>query len=220
MIWYSIDIRDNDKFEAFANSLFPEERKRCDQYIRHKNILIHPGVLIKMGIRVYKAIQYPWEYIVTKAASYHCGFDTGFNISEQVNFALPSWIEHGKRAKPCMCNGAANAIKLDMNLFINNLQNNTEKGAFGGLIGQPAPSRSMFKSSQSFVSEGRQIILERRSDSQSRLSAERRSTTIQDGNKSEKNEGLVIQPMRSSEFKAPFQKEQTTAKLAKQPVTV
>lgn len=43
------------------------------------------------------------EFVITYPRGYHAGFNMGFNCAESVNFALDSWIEHGRKAKHCKC---------------------------------------------------------------------------------------------------------------------
>lgn len=43
------------------------------------------------------------EFMVTRAAGYHSGFNFGFNVAEAVNFALPSWFEIAKYVNSCKC---------------------------------------------------------------------------------------------------------------------
>lgn len=70
-------------------------RKIHDENIVHKLILlINPEDLIKHGINVYKAVQNPGELILTLPKAYHCGFSTGFNISEAVNLAVININDH------------------------------------------------------------------------------------------------------------------------------
>ena len=40
--WYSIDTDDNELFEEYAKTLFPEKAKACKEFLRHKMYLIHP----------------------------------------------------------------------------------------------------------------------------------------------------------------------------------
>jgi hypothetical protein len=38
--WYGVDLRDNEKFEDFMNKAFPENSKKCGEFIRHKTTLV------------------------------------------------------------------------------------------------------------------------------------------------------------------------------------
>jgi hypothetical protein len=118
--WYSVDLRDNSKFEAYVRSKFPDEQKECKEFIRHKNTLIHPRNLIQQGIRMRKATHYPGEFMISRASAYHSGFNSGYNLAEAVNFALPSWIEIGKNAGICECQD--DSVKIDMMQFEENLK--------------------------------------------------------------------------------------------------
>ena len=54
--WYSVDLDCNKKFEAFMQENFPEHFKRCGEFIRHKNTLVNPKVLIDHGIKMVKCL--------------------------------------------------------------------------------------------------------------------------------------------------------------------
>ena len=38
--WYGIDLESNEKFEKFLNEQFPENHKKCSEFIRHKTTLV------------------------------------------------------------------------------------------------------------------------------------------------------------------------------------
>lgn len=43
------------------------------------------------------------EIMITFPFGYHAGFNHGFNCAESTNFAMPRWVEYGKRAQQCYC---------------------------------------------------------------------------------------------------------------------
>jgi histone demethylase JARID1 len=87
-IWYGIPHNEKEKMDNYIKREI-SHRKINDENIVHKLILlIDPEDLIKHGINVYKAVQYPGELILTLPKAYHCGFSSGFNISEAVNLAV------------------------------------------------------------------------------------------------------------------------------------
>jgi hypothetical protein len=77
------------------------------------------------GITVHKCIQSPGEFVITKCASYHAGFNMGFNCAEAVNFALNNWIDYGKQCSYCKCSG--DNVKIDIKNYIQNLNQNHKK---------------------------------------------------------------------------------------------
>jgi hypothetical protein len=91
--WYGIDLDCNEKFENFVKNKFPEYFKECPEYLRHKTTLIYPKLLLDNGIKLTKMTHKEGEFMISRAAAYHSGFNSGFNIAEAVNFALPRWLE-------------------------------------------------------------------------------------------------------------------------------
>jgi hypothetical protein len=51
--------------------------------------------------------------VITFPGSYHFGFNTGFNIAESTNFAVPEWIPLGMQADICMCHPHSVRIQMD-----------------------------------------------------------------------------------------------------------
>ncbi|MCO5608093.1 hypothetical protein L7F22_062299 [Adiantum nelumboides] len=63
-----------------------------------KTTMFAPKLLMDHGVPVFKAVQYPGEYIITFPRAYHAGFSHGFNCGEAVNFAMADWFPFGAEA--------------------------------------------------------------------------------------------------------------------------
>ena len=75
-----------------------------------------------------KAVHGPGEFIITKTTGYHCGFNSGFNIAEAVNFALIPWLNNLASAHPCLC--IRDSVRINYMDFKLNLFKNKEKLPF------------------------------------------------------------------------------------------
>jgi [histone H3]-trimethyl-L-lysine9/36 demethylase len=113
--WYSIDLDCNEAFESLANAFFKDLHKECPEFLRHKTTLIEPRILLQNDIKMHKLVQREREFVISRTKAYHSGFNSGFNIAEAVNFALPSWVPIGKEAGYCKCVG--DSVKIDMDIF-------------------------------------------------------------------------------------------------------
>lgn len=111
--WYAVPQVDADRFESIVRSYFPTEANHCDQFMRHKSCTVSPFKLHAQGIRVNKLVQHQNEFVVTFPRGYHAGFNMGFNCAESVNFALPAWLEVGRKAKACTCVDFSVRIDVD-----------------------------------------------------------------------------------------------------------
>lgn len=87
-IWYSVSHTQKEALDKYIKN------KKLnisieDPYILHRLILlVDPLELIDNGIKVYRGVQYPGDFIITLPKAYHAGFSTGFNIAEAVNIAV------------------------------------------------------------------------------------------------------------------------------------
>lgn len=113
--WYGIDLGSSESFEHYVHGHFKEQFKACSEFIRHKTTLVHPDNLLKNGIKLRRAIQRPGEFVISRAAAYHSGFNAGYNIAEAVNFALPEWIKVAEKAKSCQC--VRDSVRIDLRAF-------------------------------------------------------------------------------------------------------
>lgn len=113
-VWYAIAAgQDSRRFENLMESNYLHAHNNCPEYLRHKRSFVSPAILRKAGIPYTRTVQYPGDAIVTFPGSYHSGFNTGFNIAEATNFAVPEWIPYGKSAKVCNCR--PDSVRLDVN---------------------------------------------------------------------------------------------------------
>ena len=118
--WYTVDLDSNEDFEELAKENFSDCFRECSEFLRHKTTLIEPSVLLKNGIKLHKIVQKPREFVIARAKAYHAGFNSGFNVAEAVNFALPAWIEVGKTVGYCRCE--ADSVRIDMDVFMKRLR--------------------------------------------------------------------------------------------------
>ncbi|CAZ80461.1 unnamed protein product [Tuber melanosporum] len=121
--WYSISREDKPKFEQVMRGKFfsfssqsalsltydrvagiwPNDSKKCSQFLRHKNYLVSPSLLLGHGIKVNKLVHHQGEFVITFPFGYHSGYNLGYNCAESVNFATEAWLEYGRNAKKCEC---------------------------------------------------------------------------------------------------------------------
>jgi hypothetical protein len=78
--------------------------------------MINPLILKENGFNVSKCLQSAGEFVVTKCAGYHSGFNLGFNCAESVNFAIKDWVDFGLVARYCKCD--KDNLRLDMDTFV------------------------------------------------------------------------------------------------------
>ncbi|KAF4556808.1 DNA damage-responsive transcriptional repressor-like protein [Elsinoe fawcettii] len=111
--WYSISQEDARKFEAAMKSVWPNDSKNCDQFLRHKTYLISPQLLKdRFNIEVNRLVHHEGEFVITYPYGYHSGYNLGYNCAESVNFALESWLDFGRIARKCECE--ADSVWVDV----------------------------------------------------------------------------------------------------------
>ncbi|TYK18007.1 putative lysine-specific demethylase JMJ16 isoform X1 [Cucumis melo var. makuwa] len=97
-IWYGIPGRCIDKFDVVMKSL-PENfvgRQRS-----HRGMVVNqPSIttLKSEGIPIYRCIQNPGEFVLVFPGACHSGFNCGFSVTEEANFAPLDWLPHGYNA--------------------------------------------------------------------------------------------------------------------------
>ena len=118
--WYTIPPQYRRRFERLADGLFPNLKKDCPAYLRHKMCLISPNILRQNSIPYNKVVQHEGEFMITFPCGYHAGFNTGYNCAESTNFATPRWVEYGKRATRCACK--PDTVNISMDCFVKRFQ--------------------------------------------------------------------------------------------------
>ena len=115
--WYSISQADAPKFEKAMKSLWAQDAKNCDQFLRHKTYLVAPQLLKqKYGVTVNKVVHRERQFVITFPIGYHSGYNLGYNCAESVNFAMEEWLQYGKVSKKCQCE--ADSVFIDVDWFI------------------------------------------------------------------------------------------------------
>ncbi|GAX16546.1 jumonji domain-containing protein 2 [Fistulifera solaris] len=110
--WYAVAEPDAPRFLTVCQFHFALQAGKCPEFLRHKRCLISPAILKKAGIRYQTAVQFPGEAIITFPASYHFGFNMGFNVAEATNFGVPEWLPFGRKASVCLCRPHAVRINV------------------------------------------------------------------------------------------------------------
>lgn len=118
--WYVIAPEHGKRLERLAAGFFPSVARECSSFLRHKMTVISPKILDKYSIPYSKVTQTVGEFIITFPYAYHAGYNHGFNCAESTNFAMPRWIDYGKRATQCYCRG--DMVKIKMDLFVKKYQ--------------------------------------------------------------------------------------------------
>ena len=115
--WYSISQKDAPKFEAAMKSIWSSDAKSCDQFLRHKTYLVSPAILkSKYGVNVNRVVHREGQFVITFPIGYHSGYNLGYNCAESVNFAIENWLQYGKTARKCQCEG--DSVFIDVEWFI------------------------------------------------------------------------------------------------------
>uniref|UniRef100_A0A182TAY9 [histone H3]-trimethyl-L-lysine(9) demethylase n=1 Tax=Anopheles maculatus TaxID=74869 RepID=A0A182TAY9_9DIPT len=118
--WYAVPPEYGRKLEKLAKASFPASHNTCSAFLRHKMTLISPQILKQHNIPFDKITQEENEIMITFPFGYHAGFNHGFNCAESTNFAMPRWIEYGKRAAQCYC--SSDMVKILMDTFVKRFQ--------------------------------------------------------------------------------------------------
>merc|ERR1740137_75858 len=120
--WYCVPPQFGYKLEQLAHKLYPDMSDACFNLLRHKVVMIGPELLRMNGIPVKKMIHEQGTSMVVFPHAYHSGFNHGFNMAETLNFAIPRWVDYGKRFRGCLCRNQKREVRFDMEQFVEKLQ--------------------------------------------------------------------------------------------------
>jgi hypothetical protein len=125
-IWYIIHPTCYSKFEELVNKLklFSDITSSCLSPLQHKSLLIKPSFLHIHSIEYYQIEQKLNELVVIFPGTYHFYFDTGFNLSETIKYALPSWLQFQRRSpRLCSCSISSSTIMVNRRFFTEEILN-------------------------------------------------------------------------------------------------
>ncbi|KAI8556170.1 hypothetical protein RHMOL_Rhmol05G0231000 [Rhododendron molle] len=97
-IWYGVPGEDAAKLEAAMRKHLPDLFEEQPDLLHKLVTQLSPSVLKAEGVRVYRCVQNPGEFVLTLPRAYHSGFNCGFNCAEAVNGAPVDWLPHGQNA--------------------------------------------------------------------------------------------------------------------------
>ena len=97
-VWYTIPGSYREQFESALAQHLPDLNQGGT--LHHEMVtMINPLTIQQdFGIPVTRIVQNEGEFVITFPGAYHAGFNTGINLAEAVNIALPEWLAHGLTA--------------------------------------------------------------------------------------------------------------------------
>jgi histone demethylase JARID1 len=98
-MWYCVPDYDREKFEKAVKQKLSLVFEKDPNILLDIVTMVSPTYLASYGVKVYKTLQKPGEFILTLPGSYHAGFSTGINIGEAVNFTTKSWLQYGEKCQ-------------------------------------------------------------------------------------------------------------------------
>ena len=124
-VWWAVSTSDFSKLAALGRKFLEPKHalpstEKCQNYLRHKQVIFNPLALTKHGIDVYWTFQKAGEAVIIPAGMAHGGFNEDLNLAEAVNFMLGesrSWqigLSLMRRFWYNRCLQCANNIHIDM----------------------------------------------------------------------------------------------------------
>ncbi|KAH3688306.1 hypothetical protein WICPIJ_000714 [Wickerhamomyces pijperi] len=123
--WYSIPQADKEKLDDVMRLEFPNDAKKCKEFLRHKTFMASPKYLTDRGVRVNKIVHNAGEFIITYPFGYHAGFNYGYNLAEATNFASEEWVPFAKKTARCLC--ITDSVQIDIKDLLKRWRNEKHK---------------------------------------------------------------------------------------------
>ena len=100
-LWTMIDPKSKDRLEGKVLEALNIRSTICDQFIRHRNLIIPPAILRKWGISFKLILQKPGDIVTVRGDTYHYGINLGSNLAEAINYATADYDPPGPLCAPC-----------------------------------------------------------------------------------------------------------------------
>ena len=98
-LWYGVPECHREKFDRVVKEKCSLLFKKDPNILYDVTTMVSPAYLQTHGVKMFKTLQRPGEFILTYPGSYHAGFSTGLNIGEAVNFATKTWFTYGLKCQ-------------------------------------------------------------------------------------------------------------------------
>ena len=100
-LWTMINPKSKDRLEGKVLEALGIRSTICDQFIRHRNLIIPPAILRKWGISFEIILQKPGDIVTVRGDTYHYGINLDSNLAEAINYATADYDPPGPLCTPC-----------------------------------------------------------------------------------------------------------------------
>lgn len=94
-VWYGVPHYATEAFECAMQNALPHLFDATPSLLNQLVTMVSPKELRRRGVPVFRAIHEAGSFVVTMPNAMHAGLNTGFNVAEAVNLAIPEWLPHG-----------------------------------------------------------------------------------------------------------------------------
>ncbi|GFS12955.1 lysine-specific demethylase 5C [Elysia marginata] len=97
-IWHCVPKSQESKLQSALKELVPTLVPDKPCWLKEDWLMVNPKHLSQHGVHVEKCVQYPGQFVVVFPGAFTSTISCGYNVSESVHFALPSWLPKGLEA--------------------------------------------------------------------------------------------------------------------------